>query len=256
MFDKDDKSTLISTPFRRAPLDRNVATNTEPFRKAIENIDLSGLAVLDFGCGEGFLEHLLKNSNADVVYAFEVLPDDIDPEISAWANDPAAKPRLIINPPEFKIVAGTPDGDMTAYDYKKLLSTHNEYAIVSNPPYFLFNRILSLTDKFNLSANKDLHDIGKKFAGGLMLTSGARLGNHPGWSVVDIISGKDFRPPVYADQYLVRTGFEGRLKNDFDRPVIISVAQQFPHINDRNPQADPSDYYPEIWKQLEGLNPG
>jgi hypothetical protein len=246
----------VSTPFRRAALDRNIASDMAPFREALAKLDLSGLAVLDFGCGKGFLEHLMKNSDADVIYAFEVLPDEIDEEIKAWAADPHAKPRLVINPPEFRIDDRLPVGDMTNYDYTAMLAKHDSFAIVANPPYFLFNRILSLTAAWTacVGVSAALNKTSEKFRGGLMLTSAARLGNHPGWSVVGTVPGDSFIPPVFADQYLVQTGFEDQY-NGPALPVITTVSQRYVDINDRNPLADPTDYYPEMWQQLDALKP-
>ncbi|HEY8191598.1 MAG TPA: hypothetical protein VIG74_04170 [Alphaproteobacteria bacterium] len=246
----------VSTPFRRAALDRNIASDMAPFREALAKLNLSGLAVIDFGCGKGFLEHLMKNSNADVIYAFEVLPDEIDEDIKAWAADPAAKPRLVINPPEFRIDDRLPVGDMTNYDYTAMLAQHESFAIVANPPYFLFNRILSLTAAWtgSVGISAALNKTSEKFRGGLMLTSAARLGNHPGWSVVGTVPGNSFIPPVFADQYLLQTGFKGRY-NGPELSVITTVSQRYIDINDRDPQADPDDFYPEMWQQLEALKP-
>lgn len=259
MIEESDFKNLppeVSTPFRRAALDRNITANTAPFRKAMDNLDFEGLAVLDFGCGKGSLEYLLKNTNAEVVYAFEVFPDEIDEKIKAWANDPVAKPRLVINPPEFRIDDRLPVGDMTNYDYTAMLAKHDGFAIVANPPYFLFNRILSLTAAWTdaVGISPALTKTSEKFCGGLMLTGGGRLGNHPGWSVVDTVPGDSFIPPVFADQYLLQTGFEGRY-NGPELPVITTVSQRYIDINDRNPLADPTDHYPEMWQQLEALKP-
>jgi len=234
--------TILTTPaFERATLDRNMTVNTAHVRKSLENIDLGGMAVLDFGCGNGNLLRLLKNTNAGTVYAFEVMPEYIDEDIKKWANDPTAKPRLIINPPEIKINAQAPDGDLTAYDYNRLLSTHQKFAIVSNPPYFLYNRILSLTAD-------------DKFAGALMITSKGRLRNHAGWHVLGVMSGNDFNPPAYGTQYLVQTGFSGRTAvTRMDQPYIHGHPQPYPPINDRVPTTDTTDHYPDMWEQLNNL---
>lgn len=246
----------VSTPFRRAALDRNIASDMAPFREALAKLDLSGLAVLDFGCGKGFLEHLMKNSNAEIIYAFEVLPEEIDEDIKSWAADPNVKPRLVINPPEFRIDDRLPVGDMTNYDYTAMLAKHDGFAIIANPPYFLFNRILSLTAAWTgaVGISPALHKTSEKFRGGLMLTSGGRLGNHPGWSIVDTVPGNSFIPPVYADQYLLQAGFEGRY-NGPAMPVITTVSQHYVDINNRDPLADPTDHYPQMWEQLETLRP-
>ena len=231
----------ITPVFTRAVLDRNMTVNTTIVSKSLENLDLSGIAVLDFGCGNGNLLRLLKNTNADVVYAFEVMPEHIDEDIRKWAGDMDAKPKLVINPAGMKRNAQAPDGDLTAYDYERILKDHKEFAIVSNPPYFLYNRILSLS----------LHE---KFAGALMITSRGRLHNHPGWDVVSVMDKNDFDPPAYNTQYLVQTGFSGRTKiSRGDQPHIHGHPQTYPHINDRLPMADATDHYPEMWEQLNGL---
>ena len=237
---KPDAST-VATSFTRAVLDRNMTMNTAPVSRALENLDLSGLAVLDFGCGHGNLLRLLKNTNADVVYALEVMPEHIDADILAWANNFTAKPKLVINPVSMKQDAQAPHGDLTAYDYERMLKSHKKFAIVSNPPYFLYNRILSLS-------------LNEKFAGALMITSKGRLHNHPGWHVLGVMNGQDFDPPAYGTQYLVQTGFDDcTLIDRSEQPYIHGHPQPDPPINDREPLADITDHYPEMWKQLNDL---
>ncbi|HTK85723.1 MAG TPA: methyltransferase domain-containing protein, partial [Patescibacteria group bacterium] len=182
----------VKPAFQRATLDRNMTVNLEPVRRALADLDLSGLAVVDFGCGNGNLLRLLKETNAEVVYAFEIIPADIDPDIRAWANDPAAKPKLVINPSDFKIDPAAPDGDLTNYDYFALLAKHNKFGIVSNPPYFLYNRILSLTGSNLAPGSESFSAFREKFAGALMITSKGRLRNHPGWEILEIMSPDDF----------------------------------------------------------------
>jgi hypothetical protein len=229
---------LIQNNFQRATLDRNMTMETAPMVRALEHADLTDMAVLDFGCGNGNLLRLLRNSGANVVYAFEVMPQFIDPDIRDWANDVTAKPRLIINP-DCKIIADAPDGDLTAYDYQTLLAPHAKFAIVSNPPYFLYNRILSLT----------AHE---KFSGALMITSKGRLQNHTGWDIRRVMPAEAFNPPAGNDQYLVQTGLD--LRND-DNARPCGTPQPFPPVNDRKADFDPGDHYPEMWKQLEQLKP-
>ncbi|QQG37140.1 MAG: hypothetical protein HYS17_05100 [Micavibrio aeruginosavorus] len=239
------KSTAIrpaaAPVFTRATLDRNMTVNTASFENALAHIDLCGIAVLDFGCGTGNLVRLLRETNADTIYAFEVMPEHLAPDIRAWAADPSARPRLILNPWQFKMNPDAPDGDLTAYDYARLLGKHEKFAIVSNPPYFLYNRILSLT-------------LTDKFAGALMITSRGRLHNHPGWHVLGVMDGHDFNPPAYGLQYLVQTGFEGQTHIDrTEQPCINGQPQIYPPINNREPQADRTDHYPEMWEQLGRL---
>ena len=230
-----------TTAFTRATLDRNMTMNTARARLALSQLDLQDMAVMDFGCGNGNLLRLLRNTNARTVYAFEVMPEHIDEDIRAWARDADATPRLIINPADMKINPEAPDGDLTAYDYNHLLQGHSQFAIVANPPYFLYNRILSLT----------AHE---KFSGALMITSKGRLHNHPGWDVLGVMSGDDFNPPAYGLQYLLQTGFDGRTAIDrSDQPHIHGHPQPYPPINDRRPETDATDHYPEMWEQLNKL---
>lgn len=238
----------------RAKFDRNLTDAVDTFATALNNIDLSGLAILDFGCGKGNLLRLLKDSKADVIYAFEVLAEEIDPDIIEWANDPQAKPRLIINPKEFKLpTIQAKDGDLTGYDYLKLLKGHPQFAIISNPPYFLWNRILSLTgENYPTGFQTRAKFFKDRFCGFLGITSVARMNNHPNWDVLDIIPGTLFSPPAKSDQCLLRTGFTGRIT---DRTIHASVAgdkpkQIYPWINDRDPRTDPSDMYPSLMAQL------
>lgn len=233
--------TASATPiFTRATLDRNMTVNTAHVRKSLGSIDFTGRAVLDFGCGNGNLLRLLKNTKADTIYAFEVMPEHIDEDIRTWANNPKAKPKLVINPTGMKINTQAPDGDLTAYDYSRILEKHEKFAIVSNPPYFLYNRILSLTSD-------------DKFAGALMITSKGRLHNHPLWDVVGVMANTDFDPPAYNQQYIVQTGFTGRTVTHEDQPHIHGHPQSYPHINDRVPTTDITDHYPDMWDQLNNL---
>ncbi|HRQ61120.1 MAG TPA: hypothetical protein PLO23_06375, partial [Alphaproteobacteria bacterium] len=96
-----------------------------------------------------------------------------------------------------------------------------------------------------------------KFAGALMITSKGRLHNHPGWHVLGILSGDDFNPPAFGDQYLLQTGFAGRCKTDRSTQPGLNVGtpQIYPGINNRGAAFDMTDYYPEMWEQLNSLSP-
>jgi SAM-dependent methyltransferase len=242
----------VKPAFKRAVLDRNMTVNPEPVRAALADIDLTGLAILDFGCGNGNLLRLLKNTNAAVVYAFEIVPDGIDADIRAWANDPDARPKLVINPPEFKIDPAAADGDLTNYNYFALLAKHDKFGIVSNPPYFLYNRILSLTGENLAPGDEKFAAFRGKFAGALMITSKGRLHNHPGWEIKTIMRPDDFDPPAGNDQYLVQTGFN----KAFNEAAAIRTAQppqKYVSINNRAADADETDAYPEMWEQVNAL---
>ena len=244
MADKWNTASAVATTFTRAVLDRNMTVNTASFARALSHLDLTGLAVLDFGSGTGNLLRLLRNTKADTIYAFEVLPEHLGPDIQEWLHNPDAKPRLILNPEHCKIDHDAPDGDLTAYDYGRILEQHNGFAIISNPPYFLYNRILSLTQS-------------DKFAGALMITSRGRLHNHPDWDVVSIMDGSDFDPPAYNAQYLLQTGFQSRSTISHEtQPHIQGNPQPYPHINDRSPVADMTDHYPDMWEQLNDIKRG
>jgi hypothetical protein len=182
------------------------------------------------------------------------MPQYIDADIRAWANDNGAKPRLHINPPAFKIDAGAPDGDMTNYDYFRLLAPHAKFGIVSNPPYFLFNRILSLTGDNLAPGSEAFAAFKSKFDGALMVTSKGRLHNHPNWEIKAVMKPDDFDPPAVNDQYLVQTGF----RQAFNEAAAIKPnrpPQKYIGINNRNADADDSDHYPEMWEQLNTLKP-
>lgn len=244
MADQQNPESPVVASFTRAVLDRNMTVNTASFERALLHLDLSGLAVLDFGSGTGNLLRLLRHTNADTLYAFEVMPEHLDPEIQEWLRNPDAKPRLLLNPEHCKIDHDAPDGDLTAYDYDRILEQHDGFAIISNPPYFLYNRILSLTQS-------------DKFAGALMITSRGRLHNHPDWDVVSIMDGHDFDPPAYNAQYLLQTGFQGRTVISREtQPHIQGNPQLYPHINNRSPVADMTDHYPDMWAQLNNIKRG
>ncbi len=239
-------------PFQRAALDRNMTINPRPMRRALADLDLSGLAVLDFGCGSGNLLRLLRETKADTVYAFEVLPDSIDADILDWARDPKARPCLTINPPAYKIDPTGIDGDLTNYDYFRLLAPHAKFGIVSNPPYFLYNRILSLTGENLAAGDESFAAFKSKFHGALMVTSRGRLHNHPGWEIKAVMRPDDFDPPAGNDQYLVQTGF-GKAFNAAAAIREPDGPQKYIGINNRIADADHTDYYPEMWEQLRSL---
>lgn len=243
----------MSVPYlNRAPLDRNMTINASAFRVAVNECDLSGLAILDLGCGEGRLTRLLRNTKADVIYAFEVMPEHIAPDIRAWAADQNAKPRLVINPPALKIKGDIADGDLTNYDYFKLLSTHKRFGIIGNPPYFLYNRVLSLTGGNLAHGSEEYASLAPKFAGALMITSKSRLHNHPGWQIKGIMGPECFNPPPFNDQYIVGTGLCAK----FNAAAAINLptpAQKYVRITDRVPYTDMTDNYPEMWDQLNTL---
>lgn len=253
MEDHDDSGKLALQPvFQRAVLDRNMTINPDPMRAALAKLDLSGLAILDFGCGNGNLLRLLRETDAEVIYAFEVMPQYIDPDIQAWAADPDARPRLVINPPDCKIDPALADGDLTNYDYFRLLAPHQGFGIVSNPPYFLYNRILSLTGTNLASGHEAYEAFHDKFRGALMITSRGRLCNHPGWEIKAVMKPDDFDPPAINDQYLVQTGFGQAPDSAFAIPRMPG-AQLYLGINNRRAEEDESDFYPDMWEQLNNV---
>ncbi|HEY8964170.1 MAG TPA: hypothetical protein VIN59_06895 [Alphaproteobacteria bacterium] len=243
----------VSAKFQRAALDRNMTVDTEIFKRSLNACHLEGLALIDFGCGTGNLLRLLRDSDADVIYAFEVVPQDIAPDIIAWSQDENAKPRLIINPPEFKFDAYGIEGDLTNYDYFALLAGHQRFGIIGNPPYFLYNRVLSLTGNNLADGNENFTHFAGKFAGALMITSAGRLRNHPGWIIKGVMNPDDFDPPAGNLQYVVQTGFAvASAASDVAIPQN-APAQKYVSINNRMAEADESDAYPEMWAQLDSL---
>src|SRR5262249_43015487 len=142
----------------------------------------------------------------------------------------------------------------TNYDYFRLLEKHDQFAIVSNPPYFLYNRILSLTGTYLAPEDSRFKTLEKKFCGALMITGAGRLSNHPGWAIKSVLPDSAFSTPAAVDQYLIQTGFQGRiLKNAPPAQSLATAPQRYVSINNRNPVADPTDTYPEMWQQLEAL---
>lgn len=239
--------------FQRAVLDRNMTINTAPIRAALQGLDFSGMAILDFGCGTGNILRLLRETNADVVYAFEVMPEHIDDDIKAWAQDSRAKPRLVINPPAFKIDPDGQDGDLTNYDYFRLLESHAQFGIVSNPPYYLYNRILSLTGVNLDTGDEKFASFQEKFKGALMVTSQGRLWNHPGWDIKATLPPEDFNPPAANDQYLIQTGLTAGFNVAAFAKAHPKPAQKYIGINNRDSIADETDHYPDMWEQLNSL---
>ncbi len=231
---------------KRVDLDCHFTMNLEPLRQVFLDTDFSGMALLEFGFGGGAILRLLKDTAAEVIYAFDVCPC-VDEEIQAWANDHFAKPRLIINPPEFKSNSECLDGDISGYDYLALLQKHQRFGIVSNPPYFLYNRILSLTGS-NLAKGAERFSVLKeKFQGAIMITSQERLMNHPGWQIKTMMLPSDFSPRASCRQYLVQIGFVPA----FDLSTnSFTPVQKYVDINNRDPNADPTDSYPHMWSQL------
>lgn len=246
--------------------DRLLTTNTKPFAGALKALDLSDLAILELGCGEGHLLRELRHSKAKIIYAFEIDEAHIAEDIKAWASDPDAKPRLIINPSEYKRDETLPDGDFTNYDFLKLLEKEDGFAIVGNPPYFLWNRILSLTGQYLATEDQEMAVLKEKFKGALAVTCASRLTNHPGWEVRAVLHSEDFtpRPTIDQDQCIVQTGFTERYfaeKSEIpeeNKPSgytsrIIGVPQRYIAIHNRDPKADPTDYYPG-WGRESGLH--
>lgn len=200
-----------------------------------------------------------------MIYAFEITPEAIADEIKAWADDPHASPRLIINPSEVKINPTLPDGDLTNYDFLALLEEENRFAIVSNPPYFLWNRILSLTGEYLAESDKLFGHLRDKFKGALGIACASRLVNHPGWQVRAVLHSADFtpRPTIDQDQCIIQIGFAGRYfpersaippeNTAADYPgLLIGVPQRYVAINNRDPNADPTDYYPGWGTEMHG----
>jgi hypothetical protein len=248
----------FQTATERAKADRNLTANTKPFAEVLKSLDLEGMAILELGCGRGDLLRRLRHSDAKTVYAFELNSGEMYPDILAWARDEKAVPRLILNPKEAKIDPSLPDGDFTNYDFTRLLEHENQFSIIGNPPYFLWNRVLSLTGEYLAPEDRGLSQLREKFAGALAFTSASRICNHPGWIVRAVSQPEDFTPPPLTDvdHCLVQTGFEGRCNQEKSHisednvPTghytqrLYTAPQRYVHINNRSPEADRTDHYP------------
>ena len=152
-----------------------------------------------------------------------------------------------------------PDGDFTNYDIGKIIEDQGKYCIIGNPPYFLWNRIMSITSDYPSKYSDDCPPVNtENYVGLLAITSEARLPNHPGAIIRAVMPGEDFQPAVDSPQYIIQQGFEGRYHPEKSKiegkyapagftEKVVGVPQAYVGINNRDPKADKTDYYPGMW---------
>lgn len=184
----------------------------EPIECNLNALNLSGLTVVEFGLGRGAITRLLRHTKAERIIAFEPFIGEIDPDILEWSNS-QQPPELMINPKEFLLTPENPEGDLRSYDYSAMLG-NTPFCIISNPPYAMYSRIMSLTGEYLKPESKDdFTKIGSNYKGSLLITSGNRLYSHPGYQVLAAYQEDMFDPPIGGEQkhYLIMDGFEGRI---------------------------------------------
>lgn len=173
-------------PEWRATNDRYLTVNQVPFARVVETLDLTGLTVLDMGCGTGLLtESILARNPAKVI---------------AWDLDTSGMPERLKTHPKVELR----QKDFTTEDYSFLLKT--PYAIVSNPPYVQFPFIRGLIEAIPP-------------AGVLVITSDLGVRNYPKYEVMARLWGEDFCPVPRGDHYVLLGGFEGRRQGMPDIPA-------------------------------------
>ena len=216
--------TLITDQQSRADGDRYLTNDTlDVFKQFLDENSFKGEIIFDFGMGVGNLVKMLidlpENRQPSLIVAFEIkknLPDILPSLIDRTNNDfiqyhstdnlnngPA---KLLINPPQFMYLQThhmNHEGDFRYYDYNLLISDakrkglSGKFIILGNPPYFLWNRIMSLTDMTS-------------FAGLVAITSSVRMMNHNGAEVLAIHPENSFNPPAQTPSVLIAQGLNGK----------------------------------------------
>ena len=157
-FQLSSSTNIVTKSPVRAKGDRNLTQgiSAKKFEEALVHYNFSGMTILDFGCGDGDLTQLFsklpENKRPKKIIAFEleenlIKSEKIITELKRKLSDVGIE--LTINPTNFIQSSLSPDiptnhdkGDLRVYDYEKILSSEevDQYAIVGNPPYFLWDR--------------------------------------------------------------------------------------------------------------------
>lgn len=180
------KRTLIrATHTLFKPVEEHMLANTIAYSALLNQTDLSGMTVVEFGAGNGVLTELILSRNPERVIAYE-LNQYLAKQLSERCRH---DPRLQIE-----------IGDFTLANFDYLNKT--KCSIISNPPYstipFLHESIIS---RFNIQ------DV-------IMMTSPKKQALYfKEYEAKLVLQGDDFSPPATGEHIVVQKGFESLVKN-------------------------------------------
>lgn len=182
--------------------DRHLTANTEHFERVLSNINLTGMNILEIGYGTGYLTEIILRQNINHYRGYDINePKDGEMPESLLADSRA---KFIVE-------------DFTKDDFSFM--REGEWAVISNPPYFL----IPIIKKQIIEPFQPL--------GVVLITSQARARDYPGYVVESVQDGMDFDPPAKGLHFVITDGFDRRWSPDYlhgrsQKPTILGT--QFP----------------------------
>lgn len=161
--------------------DRHLTDNTEHFQRVLDGLDLSGMNIIEIGYGTGYLTEIIMQQDIAYYRGYDIT-----------APSPDEMPDGVLDHPR---------SDFLIRDFREddfSFMNDGEWAVLSNPPYFLIPEI-----KRKIIAPQN-------FAGLVLITSQARAKDFVGATVESVQDGMDFDPPATGLHFVISDGFEGR----------------------------------------------
>jgi len=192
--------------------DRHLTANTEHFERVLNGLDLSGMNILEIGYGTGYLTEIILRQEVARYRGYDITepsPDDI--------------PAHVLQHPNAEFLVR----DFREDDFSFM--EDGEWAVISNPPYFLIPEI------------KRKIITPYQPAGTVLITSQARAKDFEGAVIESVQDGMDFDPPATGLHFVISDGFQDR----WTRDALVS-RQAKPKILGSGYPACPSHKY-GIW---------
>lgn len=213
-------SDEMRTGSTHAKNDRHLTRHFNPLAQTLEQIDLSGMNILEVGFGTGYVSHLVLKQDIKSLRAYDIQAPEDTEIMRGVMNDPRA--NLILHDYKLDDFSFMAEGD---------------WAVISNPPYQVITDMQQrLIEPYNPK-------------GVVLINSQWRTRNFPGYTVEQVQTGADFTPSAIGLHFVIANGFEGRWnrppEHDEKPRLKILGKEHFP-----NCPSDEAGFDPYVLKEM------